>query len=81
MFFSSEYYISMVQITIGGDLKLSKTHFENVEELKMELGMIQALQYEVPNEHKDILDALTKEAQVDGYAGFSREEFNSALEV
>lgn len=71
----------MVQITIGGDLKLSKTHFENVDELKMELGMVQAFQYEVPKEHKEVLDTLTKKAQADGYTGLSHEEFNSALEV
>ncbi|KAB8154242.1 hypothetical protein EZY14_007340 [Kordia sp. TARA_039_SRF] len=71
----------MVQITIGGDVKLSKTHFESVEELKIELGLIELPQYQVPEEHKKILEALAEEAKKDKYSGLSREEFNTALEV
>lgn len=46
----------MTNITIDKDIKLSKTHFKDIGELREELLLIQQEQFELSTTHKDVLD-------------------------
>lgn len=46
----------MTSITIDKDIKLSKTHFKDIGELREELLLIQEEQFELTDMHKEVLD-------------------------
>lgn len=46
----------MVQITIGGNAKFSKTHFESLEEFLIEVQVRKEPAFELTDEQKKILD-------------------------
>jgi len=46
----------MVQITIDGDIKFSKTHFESLEEFLIEIQGGQESVFDLTDEQKRILD-------------------------
>jgi len=71
----------MQQFTIDGDVQFSKKHFNNIEELILEISVLHKPVFErkgyvVPEHHKRLLDKLIKEAEEDGYKkGYSLAEF------
>ena len=73
----------MQQFTIDGDVQFSKKHFNNIEELILEISVIhkpvfERKDYVVPDHHKKLLDKLIKEAEEDGYKkGYSLAEFKA----
>ncbi len=46
----------MVHIVVDSDLKLSKTHFKNFDELRLEISLAEQKNYVVPEKHKRLLD-------------------------
>lgn len=50
----------MISITIDKDIKLSKTHFKDIGELREELLLIQQEQFELSKTHKQILNEREK---------------------
>ncbi len=74
----------MQQFTLDGDVQFSKKHFNNIEELILEISVLykpalERKDYVMPEHHKRLLDKLIKEAEEDGYKGYSREEFMAML--
>lgn len=54
----------MTNITIRKNIKLSKTHFEDVEELQVALMLAQQNEFELTQAHQDILKE--REKRIDG---------------
>ncbi len=71
----------MVQITIDGDVQFSKKHFNNIEELILEISVLdkpvfERKDYVVPEHHKKMLDERLAKAEKNGYQkGYSLKEF------
>lgn len=66
----------MRTITIGNAPSLTKDHYENEIELKIELhSMHKAREVEITDKEKQLVQERLAEAEKDGFKGMSQEEF------
>lgn len=69
----------MTNITIDKDIKLSKTHFADLEELQEEILFQIHSNFEVSDEHKKILDERERELDSHSQKGKSWQEVRANL--
>lgn len=69
----------MINITIDKDIKLSKTHFADLEELQEEILLQIQSNFELSDEHKRILDEREKVLDMAVTKGKSWEEVRANI--
>ena len=69
----------MTKITINKDVKLSKTHFADLEELQEEILYQLHTNFELSDQHKEILDQRLNELDNGSKSGKSWSEVRSNL--
>lgn len=69
----------MTTITIDKNLKLSKTHFKDEEELQNELFLMRQAEFELSPEHIEILREREAEADQAADPGLSIEDLKASI--